>query len=157
MPKLRYAVRAVIVDPDDRVLLTRFEFLNGGSVWALPGGGIEPDETELDALRRELAEEVGLTDVDLAGPIWQRTHLFPDPVHFDGQAERIYLVRTPRFMPQPGMSWDQLRAEGMVDLRWWTIPALATTTENLVPTRLAALMHDLVANGAPAACIDVGE
>jgi ADP-ribose pyrophosphatase YjhB (NUDIX family) len=156
-PRLRQAVRAVIVDPAERVLLVRFRFGDGASVWALPGGGVEPDEDEVDALRRELAEEVGLVDVDFVGPIWHRTHMFRDPVRFDGQAERIYFVRSAAFDPQPHMTWDELRAEGMVDLRWWTIPELVATVETLVPARLAALMGDLVAGSVPTVAIDVGE
>ena len=52
--RIRQAVRALILDPEDRVLLVRFEFPNTGRKWALPGGGVEADETDHDALRREL-------------------------------------------------------------------------------------------------------
>src|SRR5918992_6160823 len=38
---LRDAARALVVDPAGRVLLVRFEFGNK-TVWALPGGGLEP-------------------------------------------------------------------------------------------------------------------
>ncbi len=60
---LRPSARAIILDEDDRILLCRFEFLRDGQhvvVWATPGGGVEPGETLLAALRRELLEEVGL-------------------------------------------------------------------------------------------------
>ena len=50
-------VRALVLDPDDRVLLVRFEFPATGRKWALPGGGLEPGETDHEALRRELHEE----------------------------------------------------------------------------------------------------
>src|SRR4051794_15291592 len=56
---LRTAVRAIILDEDDHVLLCRFVFPhpavpNGAqAVWAAPGGGIEPGEDGLSALRRE--------------------------------------------------------------------------------------------------------
>jgi 8-oxo-dGTP pyrophosphatase MutT (NUDIX family) len=51
------------VDEADRVLLCRFAFDKPDGpvvVWAAPGGGLEPGETPLAALRRELAEEIGL-------------------------------------------------------------------------------------------------
>ncbi|MGW5156526.1 NUDIX domain-containing protein [Nonomuraea wenchangensis] len=56
---LRHAVRAIVLDDDDRILLCRLA-LQKKIVWAAPGGGVEPGETSLAALRRELGEEVGL-------------------------------------------------------------------------------------------------
>src|ERR1700678_4355466 len=57
--RLRRAVRAIILADDDRVLLCRFGFphpaVPAGAtvVWAAPGGGIEPGELPLAALRPE--------------------------------------------------------------------------------------------------------
>src|SRR3984885_6896607 len=65
--RLRRAVRAVILADDDCVLLCRFSFphpavpTGATGVWAAAGGGIEPGELPLAALRRELHEETGLS------------------------------------------------------------------------------------------------
>ena len=92
--RLRKAARALVLDPNDRVLLVRFRFPMW-DVWATPGGGIDDGETALDAVRRELHEEVGAVDADIGPPIWTRTHLFPMPDGRDGQQETIFLVRVP--------------------------------------------------------------
>src|SRR5262245_37208953 len=53
----RRAVRAVVLDDHDRVLLVRFENAASGEVWwATPGGGVEDGESDENALRRELLE-----------------------------------------------------------------------------------------------------
>ncbi|WP_256752265.1 NUDIX domain-containing protein [Mesorhizobium sp. Mes31] len=55
--KIRIAA-AVIADASGRLLLVR---KRGTSAFMQPGGKIEPDEEPVDALVRELREELGLT------------------------------------------------------------------------------------------------
>lgn len=53
----------------DRILLCRHE-KPGKEYWLLPGGGVDSGESLVDALYRELLEEVGLKDeLPLEGPI----------------------------------------------------------------------------------------
>jgi 8-oxo-dGTP diphosphatase len=52
-----------------RVLLCRHE-KPGREYWLLPGGGVNSGESLVDALRRELSEEVGIDDlIAFEGPI----------------------------------------------------------------------------------------
>jgi 8-oxo-dGTP diphosphatase len=52
-----------------RVLLCRHE-KPGKEYWLLPGGGVESGESLVDALHRELSEEVGIEDeIPLEGPV----------------------------------------------------------------------------------------
>lgn len=52
-------VGAVILDPQNRVLLLQHRF-RPGTGWGIPGGFINPQEQPTDAIRRELREEIGL-------------------------------------------------------------------------------------------------
>ena len=54
----------------DRILLCRHEKAGRGEYWLLPGGGVNSGESLVDALHRELAEEVGIgDDLTFEGPI----------------------------------------------------------------------------------------
>jgi 8-oxo-dGTP diphosphatase len=54
-------VGAVIRDDEGRLLLIKRGHEPGAGLWSLPGGRIEPGETDIEALVREMREETGLT------------------------------------------------------------------------------------------------
>jgi 8-oxo-dGTP diphosphatase len=154
--RMRQAARAVVLDPADRILLVRFEFPRG-SFWGTPGGGVDEGETHDDAIRRELAEEAGLDEVELGPWIWTREHVFPfENGLWDGQAERFVLVRARAFEPAPRFTAEQLRAEYVTGLRWWTLPELHASGEVFAPRRLPALLAALLRDGPPGEPLDVG-
>jgi len=53
-------VGAVIKDDRGRLLLIKRGHAPGAGLWSLPGGRIEPGETDAEALAREIREETGL-------------------------------------------------------------------------------------------------
>ncbi len=59
-------VLALIEDLSGRLLVTQRSLDKhwGAGWWEIPGGGVRSGETTLDALRREVPEEVGLTIAD---------------------------------------------------------------------------------------------
>jgi ADP-ribose pyrophosphatase YjhB (NUDIX family) len=156
MLRLRQAARAVVLDTDDRILLVRFEFPSR-AVWAAPGGGIDEGETDEEAIRRELDEELGLAVGELGPWIWTREHHFPfESGLWDGQVERFVLVRTDPFVPSPRFTPEQLASEYVTGMRWWTLDELDTGDAEFAPTRLPELVAALLRDGPPAAPFDVG-
>jgi 8-oxo-dGTP pyrophosphatase MutT (NUDIX family) len=153
--RIRQAVRALLIDPDDRVLLVRFEFPTA-TRWALPGGGLENGESHVEALTRELHEEVGLADAAIGPHIWDRLHIVPFlNGSYDGQRERIHLVRSPTFEACPQLSWEQMNAEFVYELRWWTVDEIGASDVQFVPHELHSLLTTLLHDGPPNDPIDV--
>ena len=152
-PSERLAARALVLDEQGRTLLVQFRDDNGQVWWATPGGGIDEGEDVQAALRRELAEELGLDDFELGPEIWTREHTFAWRGAILRQRERIWLVEIPDHEPAPRVD---LTAELVADVRWWTPEELARTKETLVPRRLPELLDALRAEGPPAEPFDVG-
>jgi len=140
-----------MVDPSDRILLVKLRLANDWSGWVLPGGGIEAGEDPRAALAREIAEETGATSQAFIGPVVaRRRHIKPGMVKgFDGQEETLYLVPCRSFEIAPQLDPEQLRAEGVVDVGWWTAADVAGTDERVVPDTLAELLAQVLEFGAP--------
>jgi double-stranded uracil-DNA glycosylase len=152
-PVDRAAVRALVLDRHDRVLLVQFRDDQGQVWWATPGGGIDDGEDAEAAIRRELVEEAGLVDFELGPEIWRREHVFAWLGKILRQRERIFLVRVGEHEPAPTAD---LPAEQVFEVRWWTPAELDSATATLVPARLPQLVRELLADGPPARPIDVG-
>jgi 8-oxo-dGTP diphosphatase len=160
--KVRGAVRAVILADDDSVLLCRFSFphpavpTGATGVWAAPGGGIEPGELPLAALRRELHEETGLV-LDTDPPhVWHQEIAAPRRADgYDAVVNDYFLVRITRFDPRGALPDADLASEHISGMRWWRHGDIAEYggpdlfSPRDIATPLAALI-DGVIPGTPA-------
>jgi len=141
-----------MIDPADRIALVKLDLSFTDWVgWVLPGGGIQPGEDHRTALVRELTEETGVPQVYMGPPIAERTHLGSSIAQeYDGQQETIYLVPCHEFELAPAFSPEELRAEGVVEVRWWTVDEIEASDESIKPDDLADLARQVLATGAPA-------
>jgi 8-oxo-dGTP pyrophosphatase MutT (NUDIX family) len=138
----RRAVRVIVVDPDDRVLL--FEDsdpgISGVTWWVTPGGGMDPGESERQTAVRELAEETGhrADESDLVGPLATRyaVHGYSDQVL--EQHEAFYLVQVPFFELDTSdhTEEEQITLQGH---RWWTRAEITTGEGWIWPAELLQL------------------
>jgi TDG/mug DNA glycosylase family protein len=138
-PTRRQAVRGLVLDAESRVLLVRFQHpVSGHAWWATVGGGIDPGETDEQALRRELREEAGLDAFEIGPVVHERDVTFPWEGRLLHQFERFYFVHIDRHEPVPTID---IGAEGVTDVRWWTLDELDDPREEVVPPDLAQLVR----------------
>ena len=126
-------VGALVNDPSGALLLIRRRNPPGAGLWSLPGGRVEPGESDAEALVREVAEETGLAVV--AGA-WVGT------VHRAAPGGGTYAIRDLAATPvDPGPSPALRAGDDALDARWVDAAAYAAldAAGALVPGLTAAL------------------
>ena len=149
----RSAARILLLDESDDVLLVRFHD-GSRSWWCTPGGGIEKTESDEEALRREVREELGLRSFDLGPLVWTRRHRGRFRGRAFDQQERMYLARVDRFDPGPEPGFEQEHA--VEDMRCWTVQQLTASAETFAPRQLPRLLLELLRDGVPVGARKVG-
>lgn len=155
MDEVRYdlerdAVRVVLADASGRVLL--FHVLTPDEApdgwWELPGGGIEPGETYLDAVVREIREETSLVlDPDrIDPPTWRRDSTWRSRGKRRLQHETVVYARLTVDQPpviDGGRTPEEI--EDYVTARWWQVPEITGSRERFYPGRLPELLPRFLA------------
>ncbi len=118
VPDVVSVVAAVIIRDDGRILVTqRFADAHLGGKWEFPGGKPEPGESDEEALRRELVEELGV-DASVGALVVRTEHQYPAR---DGHAAKAVCIAFYRASICSG----EPRCIGVNDIRWVTPRELA--------------------------------
>lgn len=76
MPNSLLRVAAALIRDDDRLLICQRPFHERhGGLWEFPGGKCEPGESDFEATRRELREELDVEVAAVGAPLFE----FQDP------------------------------------------------------------------------------
>jgi mutator protein MutT len=103
MAQEKIQVMAAVITRDDQFLLCqRPAHKRHGGLWEFPGGKVEPGETQLSAVQRELHEELGV-DVTAVGDV---EFSIADPgSEFVIQFLRVTIVGEPRCLEHASLAW----------------------------------------------------
>lgn len=138
--RLRRAARIIVLDPEGRALMFRYDVPGRPPFWVTAGGECEPDETFEDAARRELVEETGI----IADPGAQIARMTPEFVTVEGEPvqadERFFLVRVPEARVDTA-GHTELEQALMTQHRWFTLAELESWHEALFPVNLAGMIR----------------
>ncbi|MGE4337871.1 MAG: Nudix family hydrolase [Pigmentiphaga sp.] len=155
----------LVIDADGRLLLgQRPEGKSYAGWWELPGGKLEPGETAMQALKRELHEELGI-EVTEATPWVTYVHEYPhatvrlafcrvtgwrgEPQGLENQALRWVDPRQPLEVLEAGLGGGHLLPATLPPVRWLSLPdrylVLGLKSPADVPGHLARVEQALAA------------
>ena len=143
--RLRRAGRVIVLDPDNRVLLFRYDDGPPNERhWCTPGGGLNDGEDYAAGARRELAEETGWTDVALGQEVFERTLTMEYADEIIQQHERFFLARVSGVRRELGEVAAMHVSDGIAAWRWWTLAEMDVTAETIWPAGLADLIRGVL-------------
>ena len=143
--RLRRAARLIVLDPEGRALMFRYDVPGRPPFWVTAGGECEPGESFRNAARRELFEETGIIIADLGREIARMT---PEFITVEGELvqayERFFLVRVAEARVDTSRH-TVLEQQLMTQHRWFTLDELENWHEALFPVELAAMIRSQIA------------
>jgi len=142
--RLRRAARIIVLDPEARALMFRFDVPGRAPFWVTAGGECDPGESFAEAARRELLEETGIA----ADPGPEIARMTPEFVTVEGEPvqadERFFLVRVAEARVDTS-GHTALEKKVMTQHRWFTLEELENWHEALFPAELAAMIRSAIA------------
>jgi len=141
--KSRRTARVLVFDGAGRVLLIQLVVpkAEGDFVfWLTPGGEIEAAETELEAARRELREELGL-EVEVVGPVYSEPTRFEHQGEMRDNVDYFFTARCGVDAPElRGVTAEEIAV--MREIRWWGAEEIEASGERFFPGDLAARVRE---------------
>jgi len=118
MTNLVHVAVAIIINQDNQVLTSlRKKSTHQGGLWEFPGGKVEQDESVLDALKREIHEEINVS-IENAFPFKKIHHQYSD------RTVLLDIWKVDSYIGEPeGVEGQQIKWQNIDELNMQRFPA----------------------------------
>jgi 8-oxo-dGTP diphosphatase len=154
----RPSARALVTDPDDRILLLRVRDgvpLNASdpvtNYWITVGGGVEPGETFETAIVREIFEETGHVIEDPGPCIWRRRKSITDAAGVTRATDERYFwcpVSSAELTRDNLTRYERIYIQ---EFRWWALDDPDLRRIRIFPEDFTDAAGSVLRHGRPAA------
>ncbi|MGA9600068.1 MAG: NUDIX domain-containing protein, partial [Methylocystis sp.] len=110
--------------------------------WGQPGGAREQGESFELCAAREIAEETGLSGVDVGSAFASREFPLLLPSGWVQGVERYFLVRCEAFEPDTA-ALTESEASYVLGWKWWSKEEIAASNELIYPEALANMLTNV--------------
>lgn len=138
--RLRRSSRIIVLGPDRRALMFRFNIPGREPFWVTAGGECDPDESYEEAARRELHEETGIV-ADPGAQIARTTPEFVTPEGEPVQADERYFMVSVASSRIETANHTALERRVMTEHRWFTLHELECWHEAVFPEEIASIIR----------------
>lgn len=149
-PYVRPTARAVVIDPEGRVLLFRVAMPQAPErmFWITPGGGVQGSESYEEAVRREIWEETGVAEFELGPCVWERTATSQFSTRWIRFVERYFVAWAPH-AEVIAENREEAELTFLQEHRWFSLEELLAHPERVVPPNFAVLVEPLLRGELP--------
>ncbi|MCH9617513.1 MAG: RNA pyrophosphohydrolase [Chlamydiia bacterium] len=161
MKERRKSIRIILLNDKQEILLLKAKAGTGwrdreSPFWFTPGGGIEKEESEIDAAYRELYEETGIekNNVEMGPIIW-----FGD-IEFDVDGKKIYqhqrfiIARTTK-TEITFENFTQEEKECINTYRWFSLAEIQNAPDKIYPASMKKNLEPILEKKYPKTPIKV--
>ena len=142
---IRRSSRLILLDPQDRLLLFRYQGEHKPPFWSTAGGELQDAESFRQAAARELDEETGF-DAVIGDLICTREAVYAvaesTPARWQ---EQYFLVRCDGGIPS-NQGWTPEEHRTIADCKWWSEADVQSTDETFLPGWLPDLRRHVVSD-----------
>ncbi|MDE6472133.1 MAG: NUDIX domain-containing protein [Clostridia bacterium] len=144
---MRLTVRGIVINrKSGKILLLRYVDNKSKSTinsedgfWVMPGGGVEESESFKEALTREIYEETGIRQIEIAKCIISRVIYLDLFSKADYYYERYYLVYTDEEILGNANLTDSEK-EVIKQYKWWSKDEIKINQECIKPPNITSIL-----------------